>query len=301
MKRSARAVVAAITFFAGLLCAAVASRAGGALDPTDHVPGHPTATYFDLVKQVVTDLDSLSLYGEPTAHTIVPYRHIEGEDAKTIPAGPVAIQLLTAQTINADGKSRLALMIDLGPSDEAVTEFTLLALFDISDHLADQPKLLDVVEVGTDRLTGFSGKPLPLGQGHKDDADLITISSDHFNSNEDFVGTEFLFVRNNRFHLAGSLFTFDVRICTSRRSQELVITTAADPGRRYRRIHVAVNESVTLEPDWADCSGEKIPHPFRRAYHATYRWSAPRKHFEMTSGDLRKLDRENKKLMSGGL
>jgi hypothetical protein len=56
-----------------------------------------------------------------------------------------------------------------------------------------------------------------------------------------------------------------------------------------------------LEPDWADCSGEKIPRPFRRTYHATYRWSASRKRFEMKSGDLRKLDRENKKLMSGGL
>jgi hypothetical protein len=296
MKRSARAVVAVITFIAAFLCAAGASRAG-ALDPTDHVPGHPTVTYFDLVKQIVPDLDSLPVHGEPTAHTIVPYRHIEGDDAKTVPAGPVAIQLLTALTIKADGNSRLALLADLGPSGEAVTEFTLLALFD----MADQPKLLDVVEVGTDRLTGFAGKPLPLGQGHKDGADLITIDSDHFNSNEDFVGTEFVFVRNNRFQLAGSLFTFDVRICASRRSQEPVITTAADPGKRYRKIHVAVNESVTLEPDRAGCSGEKIPRPFRRTYRAIYRWNEVRKHFEIASSDLQRLDRENKKLMSDGL
>jgi hypothetical protein len=305
MKRPARAIVAAITFIVGLLCAAGAVRAG-ALDPTDHVPGHPTVTYFDLVKQVVTDLDSLPVpglpkAGEPAAHTIAPYRHIEGDDAKTVPERPVAIQLLTAQTIKADGKSRLALMMDLGPSDEAVTEFTLLALFDTADHLADQPKLLDVVEVGTDRLTGFAGKPLPLDQGHKAGADLITISSDHFNSNEDFVGTEFVFVRNNHFQLAGSLFTFDLRVCTSRRSQEPAITTVADPGRRYRKILVAVNERVTLEPDRADCSGEKIPRPIRRTYHAIYRWNAARKHFEIASSDLQKLDRENKKLMSGGL
>ena len=296
MKRSARAAVAVITFAVGLLCAADASRAG-ALDPTDHVPGHPTVTYFDLVKLVVPDLDSLPAQGEPTAHTIVPYRHIEGDDAKTDPSGPVAIQLLTAQTLKADGKSRLALMIDFGASDEAVTEFTLLALFDT----ADLPKLLDVVEVGTDRLTGFAGEPLPLGQGDNDGADLVIISSDHFNSNEDFVGTEFVFVRNNRFQLAGSLFTLDVRICTSRRNQEPVIATAADLGRRYRKILVAVNESVTLEPDRADCSGEKIPRPFRRTYHAVFRWNAARKHFEITSSDLERLDRENKKLMSGGL
>jgi len=75
-----------------------ASRAG-AIDPTDHVAGHPTVTYFDLVRKIVTDLDSLPAHGEPTAHTIVPYRHIEGNRAKTVPAGPVAIQLLTALTI----------------------------------------------------------------------------------------------------------------------------------------------------------------------------------------------------------
>jgi hypothetical protein len=305
MQRSMRAVAAGITFTVGLLCAAGTVRAG-ALDPADHVPGHTTVTYFDLVRQIVPDLDSLPMQGlskagEPTAHIIVPYRHIEGDDAKTAPAGPVAIQLLTALTIRADGKSRLALMIDLGPSDEAVTEFTLLALFDTTD----QPKLLDVVEVGTDRLTGFAGKPHPLGQEHKQGrkhgADLITVDSDHFNSNEDFVGTEFVFVSNNRFQLAGSVFTFDAHICASRRRQEPVVTTTADPGRRYRKIRVAVNESVSLERDRVGCSGEKIPRPFRRTYHATYRWSAARKRFEIASSDLQKLDRENQKLISDGL
>jgi hypothetical protein len=288
------AVAAAAAGFAGMSGA----RASAALDPADHVAGHPTVTYFDLVKQIVTDLDSLPARdlpqaGGPTAHTIVPYRHIEGKDAKTDPAGPVAIQLLTAFTIHADGKSRLALMIDLGPSDEAVTEFTLLGLFD----MADQPKLLDVVEVGTDRLTGFAGKPLSLGRG----SDLITIDSDHFNSNEDFVGTELVFVRHNRFQLIGSLFTFDVHLCASRRTQEPVITTATDPAARYRKIRLAVRERVTLLPDRDGCSGEKVPRPFRRTYHATYRWSAARKEFEVTAGDLNRLDRENQKLISGGL
>jgi hypothetical protein len=266
----------------------------GAIDPTDRVAGHPTVTYFDLMKQVVTDLDSPPAHGEPTAHTIVPYRHIEGEKAKTVPAGPVAIQLLTGHTIRSQGKSRLALMADLGPSDGDVTEFTLLALFDMTD----QPKLLDVVEVGGDRLTGFTDKPLlPLGRG----SDLIVIDSDHFNSNEDFVGTEFLFVRNDRFRLAGSLFTFDAKLCTSRRIQEPAITTQADAGNHYREIYVAVNESVTLERDRAGCSGEKTPRPFHRTYRAIYRWNAAKERFKITSSDLKRLDRENAKLMSGGL
>jgi hypothetical protein len=220
---------------AAFLCFTGASRAD-ALDPSDHVPDHPTVTYFDLVKQVVTDLDSPSRKDKPTAHAIVPYRHIEGDKAKTGPAGPVSIQLLTALTIHADGRSRLALMIDLGPSDGAVAEFTLLALFDLAEH----PKLLDVVEVGTDRLTGFTDKPvLPLAQGAEYKSDLIVIDSDHFNSNEDFVGAEFLFMRNDRFRLAGTLFTFDAKLCASVRQQLPAVTTQPDASRRYRQIHVA--------------------------------------------------------------
>jgi hypothetical protein len=269
-----------------------ASRAG-AIDPTDHVAGHPTVTYFDLVKKIVTDLDSLPAHGEATAHTIVPYRHIEGNHAKTVPAGPVAIQLLTALTIHTLGKSRLALMVDLGPSDGDVTEFTLLALFD----MAEQPKLLDVIEVGGDRLTGFTDKPLlPLGRG----SDLIVIDSDHFNSNEDFVGTEFLFVRNDRFQLIGSLFTFDERICASARTQLPIFRTSPDAGRSYRRVYVAVREKLALQDDSADCGDEKIPRPFTKTFHETYRWSARRQKFAVTSSDLKKLERENDRLMSGG-
>jgi hypothetical protein len=295
--RAAIRVVAAAIIIAvlGGSCPSSA-RAAGAIDPTDHVPDHPDVTYFDVVKQVVTDLDDLPRQGlpragEPTAHTIVPYRHIEGADAKTNPAGPVAIQLLTARSIRAAGQARLVLMIDLGPSDEAVAAFTLLALFD----MAERPKLLDVVEVGTDRLTGFVDKPLPLGHG----TDIVVIDSDHFNSNEDFVGTELVFVRNDRFQLAGTLFTFDVKTCTSVRSQLPAVTTRPDARRRYHRIDVAVHETVVLQPDRDGCSGEKVPRPFKRTYRAIYRWNAQQDEFQLTAGDLKRLDRENKKLMSG--
>jgi hypothetical protein len=171
------------------------------IDPGDPVAGHAGVTYFDLMKLVVTDLDPPG-QGEPKAHQIVPYRHIEGADAKTVPGGPVAIKFLTPLDIHADGAPRLALVADLGPSDGDVTEFVLLALFDMTDN----PKLLDVVEVGRDQMTGFADAPLfPLGHG----ADLIRIDSDHFNSDEDFVVTELIYVRDGRFRLLGSLFTFD--------------------------------------------------------------------------------------------
>ncbi len=125
------------------------------VDASDHVTGRNDVTYFDLVKLIVTDLDPIGT-SEPAAHQIVPYRHIEGKNSETVPGGPVSIKYLTPLKIHADGKSRLALLADLGPSDGNVAEFALLALFDLSGG----PKLLDVVEVGIDRMTGFADIPL---------------------------------------------------------------------------------------------------------------------------------------------
>ena len=258
--------------------------------PSDPVACHTGLTYLDLMKMVVTDLEPESA-SEAKAHRIVRYRHIEGKDAKTDPAGPVALKYLEPLVIRSGGKTRLALMADLGPSDEAVAEFVLLALFD----LHGTPRLLDLVEVGTDRLTGFSDHPL-LRLGHG--SDLIRISSDHFNSDEDFVNTEFIFVRDGRFQLLDAVYTYNAKTCTYRLTEWPAVKTIADPGRRYRRIVLTVPEKVALQPDAADCGDEKAPRPFVRSFHAVYRWSTQRRAFATMSSNLDELGKQNDKLNS---
>jgi hypothetical protein len=60
-----------------------------------------------------------------------------------------------------------------------------------------------------------------------------------------------------------------------------------------------LHETVALQPDRAGCSGEKVPRAFTRTYHAIYRWNGRRERFDISSGGLTRLDRENEKLMSG--
>jgi hypothetical protein len=276
-----------------------ASARAGLVKPSDPVAGHSRLTYFDLMRMVVTDLAPENADEEATAHQIVDYRHIEGKNAKTVPAGPVAIKYLEPIDIHAGGRSRLVLMADLGPSDEAVAEFVLLALFDIGGKIGgkigDKPKLLDVVEVGTDRLTGFTDKPLlPLGHG----SDLIVVDSDHFNSDEDFVNTELIFVRDDRFQLAQALYTFNDKTCTYQLTEWPVVRTVSDRGRRYRAIVLTVPEKVALQPGFADCGDDKVPRPFVRSFRATYRWDPHRRAFVTASGNLAKLAKENDKLNS---
>jgi hypothetical protein len=268
-----------------LICPAFA----GIVQPEDRVPGHPGITYFDLMRQVVTDLDA-DPKSTPTAHEIVPYRHIEGANARTDPAGPLEIKYLEPLDIHADGATRLVLMADLGPSDENVAEFVLLALFDT----AEKPKLLDVVEVGRDRLIGFGSPALtPLGSG----TDLINIDSDHFNSNEDFVNNELVFIRDNRFRLVDSLFTFNFKDCTSVLNEEPTIKTYSDSRRRYRRISVVVAEKQSLQSGATDCD-EKPPRPFLRKFHAIYRWDSRYGRFVTVASDMKKLDAVNDRLIN---
>jgi hypothetical protein len=281
--RTALLVVACLC---ACLCLWTAPGRAALVEPDDPVAGHRALTYFDLMRMVVTDLAPDSAGDEGKAHQIVNYRHIEGKNYKTIPEGPVSIKYLFPLEIHTDGQRRLALMADLGPSDGDVTEFVLLALFDVGG----KPKLLDVVEVGSDRLTGFADKPLmPLGHG----TDLIHVDSDHFNSDEDFVKTELIFVRHGRFWLVAAAFTFNVKTCTFQLTEWPKVKTVSDRGSRYRWVVLTIPQQVKLQRDLADCGEEKVPRPFVRNFHAIFRWNAHRRAFQTTSSNLEKLDKEN--------
>jgi hypothetical protein len=155
---------------------------------------------------VAPGIDARGASDDAAADRIVPYRHIEGAQSKTTPAGPLAIKMLRSLQVRAGGRQRLALMADLGQSDDDVAEFTLLALFDLSG----KPKLLDVVEVGTDRLTGLADRPVrPLGRG----ADLLVVESEHFGGGTGYLGTELILARNGRFSLIAAIATFNTSGC----------------------------------------------------------------------------------------
>ena len=122
---------AALWVVAGLLWMA-APAAAAVVQPGDAVAGRRALTYLDLLRLVVVDLDAARSQDEAKARRIVAYRHIEGAAAKTSPAGPVWINSIELLAVHVDGKARLAVLVDLGPSDGDVAEFSLLALFDLA-------------------------------------------------------------------------------------------------------------------------------------------------------------------------
>jgi hypothetical protein len=257
----------------------------GATELNDKVPGHPALTYFDLMKMVITDLAPDTKSG----HTLVPFRHIEGKDSKTgVPDAP-SIESLDAISI-PDDRSRLVLLADLGHTDEDVADVALLCLF----ALDPLPKLLDVVEVGSDRFTGFQSKsPQMLAPG----APLILIWSGHSNSNETYQFTEMIFVRHERFSLIDSLFLFGERFCAFERAQTPSFTTLPDRGP-YRAVRATVQQ--VIKPSGEDCGDEKSPPAGRKTYQATYRWDGHKQDFVAGSHELDVLSKANWKRATSG-
>ncbi len=255
--------------------------------PGDPVAGRHGATYLDLLRLVVADLDDAQSQDDAKGRRIVPYRHVEGPGAKTSPAGAVWINGIEPLPVRVDGKARLAILVDLGPSaDGDVAEFSLLALFDVGA----KPKLLDVVEVGRDRETGFAIKPLrPLGGG----SDLILVATSHSDADISFDGEEILFARRDHFQFVAAFSTFARNDnCKFRLLPDQKVTTDPDPGSPYRQISIVIREQLTLKPGPADCDEEKPPKPFSRVFRATYRWDPHGQVFTTDSKDVERLSKE---------
>lgn len=264
------------------LCSALPAAAS---ELDEKVPGHPGLTYFDLMKLVVTDLAPDTKGGEE----LVPFRHIEGKDSKTAVPDAPSIESLDAISMPGD-RSRLVVLADLGHTDEDVAEVALLCLF----ALDPSPKLLDVVEVGNDRFTGFMSKSPPmLAPG----APLILIVSGHNNSNQSYQSTEMIFIRHERFSLIDNLFLFGESFCAFERTQAPSFATLPDRGP-YRAIHVAVQQ--VTKRSGVDCGHEKSPPAGRKTYQATYRWDARKLDFVASSHELDTLSKANWKRATSG-
>jgi hypothetical protein len=272
------------------LAALLLARAAGATDVTDAVPGHAGLSYFDVARLIVPDLAKTD--DGASGHKVVPFRHIEGKDMLAPPSDPITLGVAPIQAIAIPGQpNRLLVMVDLGGSDGNVEEAELLGLFDLSG----KPTLLDVVEVGNDRWTAIDTAHAPpmLAAG----APLLVVDSGHSNSNESYDEQEMIFLRNGRFQLIDTLFTYNESLCGYDHTQEPTYAIVPAPGP-YRSFRLSVRETVKHNDD--QCGDDaKIPPASVRAYSGTYVWNAARGRFVTTSAQLKALDAKNTKWLKG--
>jgi hypothetical protein len=263
--------------------------AAGAAGLDAAIPGHPGVTAFDLMKLVVTDL-ARDDDGGAVGHTIVPFTHIQGKDQAGAPPETIDLDGSKFDTMAISGDpSRILLLVDLGPQDGFVADAELLALI----ALAPKPRLLDVVEVGMDRVTVFGDKAKPVMLAPR--VPLILIESGHDDSDQDFTAIEMMFIRNDRFQWIGGFSTLDEQVCGYKRLEPWFVWALPDAGP-YPALHVSVVERVMLTGG-NGCGDQIAPRPRVTSYLANYRWDRNAQRFVTQSSDMRRLAKENEKAL----
>lgn len=263
---------------------AVAATAVCAQDPSDAVPGHPGVTWLDLLEQKIPDLAWNAANKDIEGHLAAPLPHAAGKTFQSDPPDSVVLSDISERRIQAGGKPRIVIMADLGQAEGSAASTTLLALYDD----APTPRLLDAVDVGLDKDTGFDEHDvLPLGPG---DEALLTYS-EHFNSNQTYSGRLLLFVRDDRFQLIADIFTLSDRYCGYERREAPALSTRPRSGAAYPEIDLTVTETLTRNDE--DCDDDAVPAPYTRSFRATYRWDAGKGRFDADETALEPLDKEN--------
>ncbi|WP_192253509.1 hypothetical protein [Mesorhizobium silamurunense] len=247
------------------------------------VPGHQDVTYLDLARMVIPDLKA-SGDGFYNGSAPIEMRHILGGDEGGAPPETISLPNAAMLAIKAAGKDRLTMLFDLGQAQDSAEGFAVLALYD----LAGKPRLLDAVNVGTDRNSYFRD-PGKLALGPGDDA-LITISM-HFNSNQGYAGTMLIMVRNDRFYLIDAIYTFDENYCAYRRTQNLAFRSLGGH-KPYAPIKATVTDETVPSKESCD---EAPPKATSHDISVTYHWDKAKSGYVKNSDAFEKLSAENEK------
>ena len=246
------------------------------------LPGHQDVTYLDLARMVIPDLsaDSDGFYkgGSP-----IDMRHIEGPDSGGSPPEASSLPNAAVLDIKAGGRDRLAMLFDFGDSPDSAEGYAALALYDITA----KPRLLDAVNVAVDRSTYFRD-PGKLSVSPNDDL-LITMST-HFNSNQGYVSTPLIMVRNDRFELIDMIHTFDENLCAYKRTQDIAFRPIA--GKPYAAIKATVTDATM--PSGESCD-EAPPKASSHKISVTYRWDKKTSRYVKDSDAFERLSAENAK------
>ena len=272
---------AAPLFAACVLALASSARAADLSDP---VAGHPGVTQFDLLKLVVTDL-ARAPDGSAQGKTVVPFTHIEGKDMLVDLPDPLAVVSIEVMPMPGD-PSREIMLADFGQSEGFVADGELMALF----ALDPKPRLLDVVQVGSDRFVAWDSKPAMLAR----DAPLLVITSEHNNSNQTYDSTAMVTIRDDRFRWIDSVFAFSERYCGWQRIQSPSFTPRPRKGSAYASIDVKVVVDTTRSDE--ECGDDqKPPKAGKHTVETVYRWNPAKGDFVAANDALDRLSKENQK------
>lgn len=266
-----------------LMWTAASAQAVSFPELNNTVPGHRDVTYFDLARMVIPDLKA-SANGLYEGSAPIEVRDILGGDNGGSPPETINLSSAAVLAVKTGGKDRLAMLYDLGQSQDSAEGFAVLALYD----LTGKPRLLDAVNVAVDRITSFRE---PGKVSIADGEDAVVTASTHFNSNQGYTGTVLIMIRKDRFHLIDAIYTFDENYCAYRRTQNLAFRSLGDH-KPFTSIRATVIDATVPSKESCD---EAPPKASSHDISVTYRWDRAKSRYVRNSDAFEKLSAENEK------
>lgn len=215
-------------------------------------------------------------------------RQLGTKERSTAPAG-AKLTSYESRTVRADGRRYLLLLVEVETPQEEGEPFglTVLAVFPEGGD-----ELLDVANMKTDRFCNLDqDKLFPLGPD-----DALLIRNHHSNSNQSYLTSTLLFVREGRLRRIAEVFTLSVvSDCAHSFSETLEWSATPDPEapKGYPKV---VAKAVLKHEPWPgaglDCP-KKSSKP-ATVFTETYRWSEAKKIFQASGNGMAGLDRFNK-------
>ncbi len=248
----------------------------------DAVPGASSATFFDLARSFVPDLqpDGMGWTGHALDAKLSKRLDLETD----WPEG-LAIDGVETVTFGSGTNRRLAVLFDFGPLSEEPLAPAILALYSAER----EPRLLDAVDVGLDRETGLvSPVVLDLGDG----AQALVSESSHWNSNQTYRTTSIVLADTDRLQNIDDILTLSERYCGLNRLQEPAISV--EPEKAGGRAAIQVEVKIYDEKVEESCDTQVTPSE-TRTVSVLYRWNSETKSYRPDSQDLEKLAEENEK------
>jgi hypothetical protein len=259
--------------------------------------------YVDLLKLLFPDLSFEG--GHAIATETIPLRHVSG-DHKEIPLhGKFDIKSVNAVKLPDPHGARIILELGIATDvDNGMAygaEADIVAAFQLSPTL----KLLDALDVKTDRSTGLLGTLWPDSDPEtrtlfriKRDQDAFLIWNGHGDSDQRYEDISAFFLINDRLRspVGGFLLSdhgFDTASnCETRTDEVAHFLSSADPGSPYYQITLRARVTTTFEGDACTSLRHKS-----RYYIGLWKWSRSTKDFVLSGGNLTRLGSFNRKRM----
>jgi hypothetical protein len=244
-------------------------------------------TYFDLLRELFPDLKA-----DATAGRTIPLASLSEPLERKAIEGGVKFDF-KPYWMNSEGRRLLLLRVDLtaeGANEGTPYEGEAVVLAAYS--LEPRVRLLDALEIKTDRFTGF-WEDRPVFR-LSPTSDALVVYSTHWNAGESFVSIDMLFVDAGRFKKIASLFIYNTEGCGAGFTETPYFRAVADPGRKYPRVLLKVK--LRREPDGEEC--DRRARGYTRYYEGVYRWNPARGRYERRSRQLERLDEFNERRVS---